>query len=225
MPPHPLELLARCPLFVPLHHDDLGALAAIATRRRYKAGEMLFLVNERPAGLNIITAGQVKISILSVPTGREVILTVEHPYNAVAELPSLDGGTYPANAQAVAETETLFLEQSAFLGVLRERPEVSLHLVKTLGKRLRRLVSLVEQLSFQEVVHRLASYLLERADSGLPVELEANATIAARLSTVPELVSRNLSRLQQSGVIALSRRSVIRIDYPALCDLAESAKR
>lgn len=225
MSPRPLELLARCPLFAPLHHDDLGALAAVATPRRYEAGEMLFFADEKPEGLNIITAGRVKIFVLSAQTGREVILTVEYPYNAVAELPSLDGGSYPANAQAVEETETLFLEQSAFLGVLHERPEVSLHLVRTLGKRLRRLVNLVEQLSFQEVVHRLASYLLERAASGLPVELEANATIAARLGTVPELVSRNLSRLHQSGVIALAQRSVTRIDYPVLRELAESAKR
>lgn len=225
MPPRPAELLARCPLFVPLHQDDLGALAAVATLRHYKMGEMLFLANEKSKGLNIVTAGQIKIFILSAQTGREVILTVEHPYNAVAELPSLDGGDYPANAQAVEDTETLFLEQNAFLGVLRERPEVSLHLVRTLGGRLRRLVNLVEQLSFQEVVHRLASYLLERAAAGLPVELETNATIAARLGTVPELVSRNLSRLHQSGVITLSQRNVTHVDYPVLCELAESAKR
>lgn len=129
-------------------------------------GGMLFLAGEQPKGLNIVTAGQVKFFVLSAQTGREVILMVEHPYNAVAELPSLDGGDYPANAQAVGETEMLFLEQNALLGALRERPEVSLHLVRTLGGRLRRLVNLVEQLSFQEVVHRLASYLLECA--GLP---------------------------------------------------------
>jgi CRP-like cAMP-binding protein len=225
MPLRSLEVLARCPLFAPLHHDDLGALAAVATTRRYEMGEMLFLAGEKPEGLNIITVGQVKIFVISEQTGREVILTVEYPYNAVAELPSLDGGTYPANAQAVEVTEVLFLEQGAFLGVLHERPEVSLHLVRTLGKRLRRLVNLVEQLSFQEVVHRLAGYLLERAVPGLPLELEANATIAARLGTVPELVSRNLSRLHQSGVIALAQRRVTRIDYPLLRELAESAKR
>lgn len=186
---------------------------------------MLFLADEKPAGLNIVTAGQVKIFVLSAQTGREVILAVEGPYNAVAELPSLDGGTYPANAQAVGATDVLFLEQSAFLGVLHERPEVSLYLVRTLGKRLRRLVNLIEQLSFQEVVHRLASYLLEYAASGLPLELEANATIAARLGTVPELISRNLSRLHQSGVITLVQRRVTCIDYPLLRELAESAKR
>lgn len=221
----PAELLARCPLFAPLQQDDLEALAAITTTRRYGAGETLFLANETPAGLNIVTSGQVKIFVLSGQTGREVILTLEHPYNAVAELPSLDGGSYPANAQAVTETETLFLEQHAFFGVLRERPEVSLHLVRTLGQRLRRLVGLVEQLSFQEVVHRLASYLLERTAAGLPVELEANATVAARLGTVPELVSRNLSRLHQSGVITLSQRRVTHMDVSALRELAESAGR
>lgn len=221
----PAELLARCPLFAPLQQADLKALAAVSTPRRYGPGGLLFLANESPAGLHIVTSGQVKVFVLSAQTGREVILTIEYPYNAVAELPSLDGGSYPANAQAVTETETLFLEQNAFLGVLRERPEVSLHLVRTLGQRLRRLVALVEQLSFQEVVHRLAAYLLTCAAPGLPFELEANATVAARLGTVPELVSRNLSRLHQSGVITLSQRRVTYIDEAQLRELAESGKR
>jgi CRP-like cAMP-binding protein len=166
-----------------------------------------------------------KVYVLSPETGRELVLTTERPYHAVAELPSLDGGSYPANAQALAASERLFPEQRAFLGVLLERPEVSLHLVQTLGRRLRRLIGLVEQLSFQEVIHRLARYLLARGEAELPFELETNAAIAAQLGTVPELVSRNLSRLQQSGVLTLSQRRVTQIDEAALRELAGGARR
>jgi CRP-like cAMP-binding protein len=112
------------------------------------------LQGNHPEGLHIVVSGRIKIFVLSPESGREVVLTTEHPYSAVAELPSLDGGTYPANAQALEDSRTLFLEQTAFLGVLRERPAISSHLIRTLGQRLRRLVGLVEQLSFQEVVHR-----------------------------------------------------------------------
>lgn len=226
--PHNLghaDILVRCPLFAELDTADIEALAAIAGRRHFSTGQMLFMENSLPEGLHVVITGQVNIFVLSPESGREIILTAEHPYNAVAELPTLDGGSYPANAQAAEPTETLFLEQQAFLGVLRQRPEVSLHLVRTLGRRLRRLVGLIEQLSFQEVVHRLAGYLLEHAEGGLPFELETNASIAAQLGTVPELVSRNLSRLQHSGTVRLAGRRVETINWPALQTMAESAGR
>ncbi len=220
-----LEVLARCPLFAELPTQDLEALAAVARRRRYTVGESVFLAGERSEGLRVMVSGRIKIFILSPKSGREVILTVEHPYHTVAELPSFDQGTYPANGQALEDAETLFLEQATFERVLRQRPEISLHLLRALGIGLRGMVELIEQVSFQEVVQRLAEYLLSRAHNELPFTLETNAAIAAQLGTVPELVSRNLSRLHQSGAVRLSSRVIAEVNEAALRDLAESAGR
>lgn len=225
MPLRPAEILARCPLFAQLEPADLHALAAIGRPRHYEAGRLLFLAQEPPAGLHVVVSGAVKVFILSPQSGRELVLTTEHPYHAVAELPSFDRDVYPASAQALEDTETLFLEQEAFERALQEHPRVALHLLRTLGRRLRRLVALVEAISFQDVVHRLAAHLLERAEQGLPFELEANAAVAAQLGTVPELVSRNLARLHQSGAIRLTGRRVESLDAEALRELAASAGR
>lgn len=220
-----VEILARSPIFAPLDHEDLEVLAGIAHRRHYEKGQVIFFANEHPEGLHVVVSGAVKIFVLSPQSGREFVLTVEQPYNTVAELPSLDEDSYPASAQALKDSETLFLEQNAFTRVLSERPGIAMHLVRTLGRRLRRLVGLLEQLSFQEVIHRLAGYLLERSAGGLPFELETNGSVAARIGTVPELVSRNLSRLQQSGLIALSQRTVTELDQAALQELVTGAGR
>ena len=183
------------------------------------------MAGDPPEGLHVVVSGAVKIFILSPQSGREMILTSEHPYQTVAELPSFDRGVYPANAEAVQETETLFFELDSFETVLKENPQIALHLLRTLGRRLRRLVSLIEQVSFQEVVHRLATYLLTQAGTGAGFELATNAEIAAQLGTVPELVSRNLARLHQSGAVQLEGRRVVRLDRQALEELAESAGR
>lgn len=219
------EVLARCPLFSGLADEHLHALAAVARRRRLSAGETLFVAGETAKGLGVVVRGRVKVIVLSPASGREVVLTMEHPYAAVAELVALDGGTYPAGAEAAEDSELLWLEQQGFQQVLRARPEIALHLMRMLGRRLRRLVGLVEQISFQEVVHRLARYLLEAAAVGLPLELETNAAIAAQLGTVPELISRNLSRLHANAAIALQGRTITAIDHAQLSDLAESAGR
>jgi CRP/FNR family transcriptional regulator, dissimilatory nitrate respiration regulator len=219
------EVLARCPLFSGLADEHLQALAAVARRRRLAAGETLFVAGETAKGLGVVVRGRVKVVVLSPASGREVVLTMEHPYAAVAELVALDGGTYPASAEAAEESELLWLEQQGFQQVLRGRPEIALHLMRMLGRRLRRLVGLVEQISFQEVVHRLARYLLETADDGLPFTLETNAAIAAQLGTVPELVSRNLSRMHANAVVSLEGRTVTALDREQLQELAESAGR
>lgn len=214
------EVLARCPIFAQLPHDDLEALARIARRRRFERDQMLFFAGERPEGLHIVVEGRIKIFVLAPGSGREFVLTVEHPYNAVAELPSLDEDVYPASAQAMEASETLMLDQEGFVRVLRERPEVSLHLVRALGRRLRRLVGLIEQISFHEVIHRLADYLLRRSEEELPFALETNAAIAAQLGTVPELVSRTLSRLHHSEVVELSNRTIVRLDEERVRELS-----
>jgi len=173
----------------------------------------------------VVVSGRVKVAVISPASGRETVLTMEHPYNAVAELVALDGGSYPAGAEAAEDSELLLLEQAGLQRVLLERPAVALHLIRMLGRRLRRLVNLIEAISFKEVVHRLASYLLEHAAQGLPFTLDTNASIAAELGTVPELVSRNLSRLVAGDLIRMAGRSVTGLDREQLETLAKSAGR
>ncbi len=143
----------------------------------------------------------------------------------MAQLVALDGGPYPANAQAMKDTELVVVEHESFVATLYQRPAIALHLMRSLGRNLRRLVDLVEQISFQEVQHRLAAYLLRQAAKALPFDLETNAATGARLGTVPELVSRNLSRLHASGAVRMEGRRIVLVDTTALRSIAESAGR
>jgi CRP-like cAMP-binding protein len=221
MPFDAAEILARCPLFAELDTVHLEALGSIGRRRGFERGATLFLANDLPDGLHVVTSGTVKVYVLSSETGREIVLTTEHPYATVAELPTFDRGPYPAHAQALEDVQTLFLEAEAFERVLQEHPLITRYLLRRLGSRLRRLVALIERLSFQEVVGRVAAYLVERSRAGGPFLLEANAAIAAKVGTVPELVSRNLSRLQSTGVIGLDGRTVTVLDHRRLAEIAQ----
>ncbi|MFA5551918.1 MAG: Crp/Fnr family transcriptional regulator [Trueperaceae bacterium] len=225
MPFTDVQVLARCPLFAELGAAELEELAAVAHRRQLETSEALFFAGEAAQGMHVVVSGKVKVFIVSPASGREVVLTVEHPFNAVAELVALDGGPYPASAEAAEPSEVLVLEQEGFQRVLRSNPEIALHLMRMLGRRLRRLVGLVEAISFQEVVHRLARYLLAEGRGGVPFTLDTNGAIAAQLGTVPELVSRNLSRLHAGGAITMNGRTVTKLDAQQLEGMANSAGR
>lgn len=219
------EVLARCPLLAGLPDADILALAGAAQRRSFAAGEHVFLAGDESRGLLVSAAGRVKIYVLSPATGREVVLTVDDQFGAVAELVALEGAAYPASGQALDDLDLVIIDQVAFENVLQQRPAIALHLMRSLGRRLRRLVGLIEQISFKEVVHRLAGYLVQESHKGLPFVLDSNADIAARLGTVPELVSRNLSRLHAGGAITMNGRTVTGIDARQLSETAEAAGR
>ena len=211
-----LKVLSQCPLFKNLQIDEVQAFADAAKLKRFNKGESLFVAQSLPEGLHIVSSGKVKIFIISPDSGRELILTIEKPFQAVAELPCFDGGRYPANAEAMEATQTLFIGQSKLEYLLSTRPNFALHFLRVFGRRLRTLVRLVESLSFQTVMHRLVDYLKRRANSELPFLLESNSSIAAQLGTVPELVSRNLAHLQNAGAIQLEDRKVIKINQSIL---------
>ena len=95
------------------------------------------------------------------------------------------------------------------------------------------MTSLVEELSLKEVSHRLARFLRDRASRlgirtrrgvEFPLE-ETNQQIAAEIGTVRDLVSRNLRRFVDRGILRLERRKVIVLDMAELEAQIAGAKR
>lgn len=207
-------MLARVPIFSDLSEVELKFLADRAVTKRYAPGELIFSEGDPCAGLFAIESGDVRIFKTSV-AGREQVLTVEHAGSSVAELPVFDGGNYPASAAAVTECSLLFVSRNDFRTVCLEHPEVALKVLRMVGLRLRRLVGIIEELSFTTVRHRLAALLLRLArDAGhrsgrarLEIAV-SNQELASQIGTVRELVSRNLSRFQAEGLIHMDGKIV-----------------
>jgi CRP/FNR family transcriptional regulator len=210
----PLETLKKAPLFADLSDVELTFLGHHAVPRHYRSGELIFSEGDACAGLYVVESGQVKI-FKSSASGREQVLAIETPSNTVAELPVFDGGNYPASASAVSDATLLFVSKQDFYSLCISHPNVALKVLRVVGRRLRGLVAIIEELSFTTVRHRLVSLLLRlarsgrRVGAGVEVTLPAsNQELAAQIGTVRELVSRNLSRLQAEGLIRIDGRSV-----------------
>jgi CRP/FNR family transcriptional regulator len=218
--PNVSAILKAAPLFTALTDTEIKSLAARTDVRAYAPGELLFSEGDPCAGLYLIAAGRVRIYKAS-PSGREQVLAVEGPGASIAELPVFDGGNYPASAAALEPAVLLFVSQKHFRSVCMEHPEVALKVLQVVGGRLRRLVGIIEELSFTTVRHRLISWLLRQAktegDRGLVVLLSAGQQeLASQIGTVRELVSRNLARLQAQGFISISGREVTILDKAGL---------
>lgn len=214
--------LRKTQLFANLTDGEMRALCARASKRHFGRGESLFSEGDRCHGLFVVATGKIRIFKLSA-SGREQVLAMEGPGSSFAELPVFDGGVYPASASAVIDTEVLFISRQDFQNYCREHPDVALKVLAVVGSRLRRLVAIIEDLSFATVRQRLISMLLRLAQGGIHtkqgIRLELTAThqdLAAELGTVRELVSRNLSRLQAEGLLEVEGRTIIVKDLPGL---------
>ena len=225
-----LAILRATQLFAALNDAELTAFARRTVVRRFASGEVLFSEGEPCAGLYVVAAGRVRIFKTSA-SGREQVLTIEGPGSSIAELPVFDGGPYPASVSAVEDAQLLFVSRDAFRACCLEHPEVALKVLQVVGARLRRLVGIIEELSFTTLRHRLIAWLLREAEAhgrstpeGTVFELGmTHQELAAHIGTVRELVSRNLARLQAQGFIHAQGREITIVDREGLeADLASA---
>lgn len=217
------KVLRAAPLFASLSDEEMRALCRRVTSKKCDRGEILFTEGDACRGLFVVGRGKIRIFKVSA-SGREQILSMEGPGSSFAELPVFDGGNYPASASASEDSEVLFISRKDFQDFCREHPEVALKVIAVVGSRLRRLVGIIEDLSFTTVrqrfiglIVRLAHASSTRTSDGVQVELnKTQQDLAAELGTVRELVSRNLGRLQAEGYLELNGRNIIVKDLAGL---------
>jgi CRP/FNR family transcriptional regulator len=217
------KVLSKAPLFASLSDNEMVALRRHVSSKKYGRGETLFNEGDACRGLFVVGSGKIRIFKVSA-SGREQILSIEGPGSSFAELPVFDGGNYPASASASEESEVLFISRKDFQDFCRDHPEVALKVIAVVGSRLRRLVGIIEDLSFTTVRQRLIALLVRlaqasstRTSEGVLVELNnTQQDLAAELGTVRELVSRNLGRLQAEGYLEMNGRTIIVKDFAGL---------
>jgi CRP/FNR family transcriptional regulator len=225
-----VTVLEKTALLSSLSQPELQMLAARTVRKLFSSGELIFSEGEPCNGLHIIAHGKIRIFKTSI-SGREQVLAVNGPGESVAELPVFDGGPFPASAVAIEDVELAFISRRDFNAYCLEHPEVALKVLSVVGARLRRLVGIIEELSFTTIRQRLIAALVKLAQTegkttarGIEFQLPAtHQELANQLGTVRELISRNLMRLQAEGLLDVDARQIVVKDMKGLSALLESA--
>src|SRR5882724_10920813 len=113
-----------------------GRLLANAKPHSLAERDVLFQAGDVANGCYRLEQGLLKVSIAS-PQGDERILTVLGPGSIVGELAIIDGGLRSATVVAIRDCKLSFISREAFVGCVREYPEIYSDLVATLVSRLR----------------------------------------------------------------------------------------
>ncbi len=156
--------LKQVPLFADLADEDIRALMAIARKRTFRSGEVIFHRDDPGQVLYVIKEGKVKIYLIS-PDGQEISLVVFGKGECFGEFAILDDLPRSANAIALEKVECYTLQRSDFHNAIMKNPKIAIQILEVLSKRLRTTNQMVEDLIFLDVYGRVAKKLLELAET------------------------------------------------------------
>jgi CRP/FNR family transcriptional regulator len=225
------ELLKRCPLFAGLREEDLKRIRAVASLKQVGKKQILFGEGEEAKGFYVILSGKVKLYKVS-PEGKEQILHVVSAPDAFAEAALFLEGSYPAFAEALADSQLLFFPKRDFIQLIETNPQLSINMIVSLSHFLRRFASLIEELSLKEVSSRVAKYLidlsLKSAKEGKnPKEVDLDLSknqLASKLGTISETLSRTLTKMKAKGIIDVKKNKILILNQEALRESASGLK-
>lgn len=222
------KTLREIPLFSELSIEQLREISAISSIRRFDKNELIFNEGDDYKGFFILLKGTVKIFKLT-SAGKETVVHIIKPFTVFADIPLFEGTNYPVSAQAIEEGLALFLPKPGFLELLKKNQEISLRMLAGFAKRLKSLVSQLEDISTREVPNRLARYLLGEIKAAGNEKLAEpfvkltipKSTIAAYIGTITETLSRTFTKLQQEGIIRVKGKVIFISDIKKLKELAK----
>lgn len=126
-----LLFLRRVPLFTGLTPADLRQVATLAGEQVFPADQLIAKQGEPGEVMYIIVAGEVRV----VVDGREIARRQRG--DIVGEMALLSQEPRHADLIAAGEVRVLSLDQASFESLLRDRPDVSLAVMRVLCARLR----------------------------------------------------------------------------------------
>lgn len=129
-------LLRRVPLLADLSPSDLKRVAAIATEHHFFDGEIIFEQDEPGDEMYVLVAGEVRVLVDNGSDHKREVAR-RKTGETVGEMSVISGNLRSASLVAAGDVHLLCLDQKSFEGILRERPEVSLAVMRMLCERLR----------------------------------------------------------------------------------------
>ena len=218
-----VELLRRAPLFAALADDELGLVAETAEFVHFRAGETIFREGEYSNSCYVVSSGHAS-AVHEHPAGRAITLARFGPGDVFGELAMLDSQRRSATLLALDELDAITIPGEVMRRLLRERPEIAIKMVVSLGQKLRQTNERLVGQSFQTVQSRVAkalSGLVEAAQAEGSVDGEivikgTQAELARLAGSSRESASRFLAVLERAGIITQGRGRLTVHDPAAL---------
>jgi CRP/FNR family cyclic AMP-dependent transcriptional regulator len=209
------------PLLAVLSEPDRRDFLALARRRRFTAGEVIFHNGDPGDTMHLMTKGHVAVRI-TTPLGDVATLRVIRSGEFFGELAVIAPGPRNATVVALDSVETLGIHKEQLDELRARRPAVEAVITNALVAEVRRLAAALTEALYLPSEPRLIRRLLEVASlfgtrgepaAVVPLSQEALAQLAGL--TRPT-ANRILRRAEEQGLVRIGRSKVEILDHQTL---------
>ncbi len=215
--------LARSYLFAGLPTEQLSSLATVATTRRLDRGEVLIRVGDRADELYVVSAGEVKDTVVDAD-GNEVVHFLHGPGMTLGE-PGFFAADHRRIVEVAATTPTVVIrvDRRDLEPFMVRHPWMKDRVLEKLASNQRWQTSMISSLATKPLPDRLILRLLELVDSstaredGLAVTPKVSqSTLAAMVGVSRENLNRAMATLVAGGLIRQEKGRYVLLDETRL---------
>ena len=192
-------------------NDILAELARLGQTRTWEPGAVVVTEGDLADCLYIVHSGELR-AVVAGDGGRMVELNTLGPGELFGEL-MLNGEPRAATVEVTVRAQLTRVTRAEVERALASQPDLALHLVQLLVRRVRTLTRTVGRLASVDVYGRLVGLFdaLAVDDHGLRVVPGpmSQARIAERLGASKAMVNRLLQDLARGGYIEVSRTRIV----------------
>ena len=213
-----IDILQSCNLFSDVPAAGFQRLATLARLANFRKGQTIFHEGEPCPGVFIVGQGLVRVYKKGAG-GREHVLHIVGPGETFAEVAAVGGFPVPATAEALKKTVCALLPQERFHAALAEDRDLCLGMMASMTLWVRRLVTLMEDITLRDAAGRLSRFLLELSESQPSADRTVKLPglkryVASHLNLTSETFSRTLRRLVDAGLVAEVDKARVRLLQP-----------
>lgn len=183
---------------------------------RIPAGKDVFVEGDQAEAIALLISGSVRVYNIG-ETGREITL-YRFGYGESCILTAnaiLNRKSFPAIATVEKDAEAVMIPADAFRDWVKRYDLWSEFVFDLLSNRLSTLMAVVDEVVFQRMDRRVASFLLTRSQVQLPIRI-THQEIAAELGSSREVISRILEDFSRMGLIQSGRGTIEILDLDEL---------
>ncbi len=223
---------AACPsrddsIFANISSKHLDDLDKNKVTNVYKKGQILFNEGSPALGVYCVLDGQIKI-LKNSENGKETIMKLAGSGDVLGLRGVLTENNHPATAKVMQDSHICFIDRKFFKELIQKSPEAANSLILRLAKDVTKLEDNLGDMSTKTVRQRLVQLLLSfcqiygmQKNGEIFIDLKiTRAEMASMIGTTPETVIRELSDMDEQGVI---RQDVKKIFVPDMNVLADES--
>ena len=202
-------MLSSFPFWSKLNTQDQKDLLTYGQKVNLSAEQFICLEGDFCQHLPLVISGSVRVYKIG-ETGREITLYHLEPGDSCIMTASciLSQKEFPAFAVTETEVEAFTIPAHNLREWVKQNTVWQDYIFGLLSQRLSNVIEIVEEVAFQRMDCRIASYLLKIGDNNAENIPITHEEIAQELGTSREVVSRILKTFEQQGLLHLSRGKI-----------------